>query len=66
MARDTSRARLHPCLLGQVRERLPGHAIAVSTTDNLVEGASGRTAQEIKVMLGLGEAMGLGQQPFRP
>lgn len=45
---------------------MPGHAIAVSTTDNLVEGASGRTAQEIKVMLGLGEAMGLGQKPFRP
>ena len=46
--------------------RLPGRAILLSVTDNLVKGASGQALQNMNVMLGLPETEGLEQAPLFP
>ncbi len=46
--------------------RLPGSAILLSVTDNLVKGASGQALQNMNVMLGLAETEGLEQAPLFP
>lgn len=46
--------------------RLPGQAILLSVTDNLVKGASGQALQNMNVMLGLAETEGLDQAPLFP
>lgn len=46
--------------------RLPGQAILLSVTDNLVKGASGQALQNMNVMLGLAETEGLEQAPLFP
>jgi N-acetyl-gamma-glutamyl-phosphate reductase len=46
--------------------RLPGRAILLSVTDNLVKGASGQALQNMNVMLGLAETEGLEQAPLFP
>ncbi|MGI9491604.1 MAG: Asd/ArgC dimerization domain-containing protein, partial [Geminicoccaceae bacterium] len=46
--------------------RLPGRAILLSVTDNLVKGASGQALQNMNVMLGLAENEGLEQAPLFP
>ena len=53
-------------LIGAFADRLPGRAILVSVLDNLVKGASGQALQNMNLMFGLPETMGLEQQPMYP
>ena len=54
------------CLLGVFADRIPGRAILISTLDNLVKGSSGQAIQNMNVMFGLEETLGLEQQPLFP
>ena len=54
------------CLLGVFEDRIPGRAILVSTLDNLVKGSSGQAVQNMNLMFGLEETLGLEQQPLFP
>jgi N-acetyl-gamma-glutamyl-phosphate reductase len=54
------------CLIGVHSSRVPGEAILVSVLDNLVKGASGQAVQNMNLMLGLDERLGLGQRPLFP
>jgi N-acetyl-gamma-glutamyl-phosphate reductase len=47
--------------IGVVADRVPGKVIVLSTTDNLVKGASGQAIQNMNLMLGFPEAEGLTQ-----
>lgn len=47
------------CRIGVFADRVPGRAILVSVTDNLVKGASGQAIQNMNVMCGLPETAGL-------
>lgn len=49
-----------------VPDRLPGRAIVVSAIDNIVKGASGQALQNMNLMLGFPETMGLMQPPMFP
>ena len=52
--------------IGVVADRVPGRAIIVSTLDNLVKGASGQAVQNMNLVLGLPETMGLEQIALMP
>lgn len=54
------------CLLGVFPDRVPGRAILLSAIDNLVKGASGQAIQNMNVMCGLPEVMGLEQEALFP
>ncbi len=54
------------CLIGVFADRVAGRAIVVSVIDNLVKGASGQAVQNMNVMCGLEETMGLEQAPLFP
>ena len=54
------------CLIAVHPGRVPGRAILLSVTDNLVKGASGQALQNMNVMLDLPETAGLGQAPLFP
>lgn len=54
------------CLIGVHPSRVLGEAILVSVTDNLVKGASGQAIQNMNIMLGIDERLGLGQRPLFP
>jgi N-acetyl-gamma-glutamyl-phosphate reductase len=54
------------CLIGVFADRVPGRAIVLSATDNLVKGASGQAVQNMNVMCGLPETMGLEQEALFP
>jgi N-acetyl-gamma-glutamyl-phosphate reductase len=54
------------CLIGVHPSRVPGEAILVSVLDNLVKGASGQAVQNMNLMLGLDERLGLAQRPLFP
>jgi N-acetyl-gamma-glutamyl-phosphate reductase len=54
------------CLIGVFADRVPGRAIVLSVTDNLVKGASGQAIQNMNVMCGLPETMGLEQEALFP
>jgi N-acetyl-gamma-glutamyl-phosphate reductase len=54
------------CLIAVHPDRVPGRAILLSVTDNLVKGASGQALQNMNVMLGLPETAGLCQAPLFP
>lgn len=47
------------CQIGVVADRLPGRVIVISTTDNLVKGASGQAVQNFNLAFGLPETAGL-------
>ena len=47
-------------------DRIKGRAIIVSVIDNLVKGASGQALQNMNLMFGLPETLGLQQQPMFP
>ena len=49
-----------------VADRIPGRAILVAVEDNLVKGASGQAVQNMNLMLGLDEALGLEQEALFP
>ncbi|MBF0391163.1 MAG: N-acetyl-gamma-glutamyl-phosphate reductase [Alphaproteobacteria bacterium] len=53
-------------LMNVFPDRLPHRAIITCVIDNLVKGASGQAVQNMNVMFGLPEAMGLLQQPLFP
>ena len=52
--------------IGVVKDRIAGRAIIVSALDNLVKGASGQAVQNMNLMLGFPEAMGLEQVALFP
>lgn len=54
------------CLIGVFADRIPGRAIVIATIDNLVKGSSGQAIQNMNLMFGLPETMGLEQQPLFP
>ena len=62
-AGDPPRARHQSVPDRGASRRLPGRAILLSVTDNLVKGASGQALQNMNVMLGLPETTGLDQAP---
>ncbi len=52
--------------IGVVQDRAADRVIVISTTDNLVKGASGQAVQNMNVMLGYPETMGLEQVALFP
>jgi N-acetyl-gamma-glutamyl-phosphate reductase len=48
------------------KDRVDGRAIIVSTLDNLTKGASGQAVQNMNLMLGFPETMGLEQVALFP
>ncbi len=54
------------CLIAVFADRVPGRAILVSVIDNLVKGASGQAVQNMNLMLGFPETMGLEQVALFP
>ena len=52
--------------IGIVADRIPGRAIIVAALDNLTKGASGQAVQNMNVMLGFPETMGLEQVALFP
>jgi N-acetyl-gamma-glutamyl-phosphate reductase len=52
--------------IGVAKDRLPGRAIVVSALDNLVKGASGQAIQNMNLVMGWLEPMGLEQVALFP
>jgi N-acetyl-gamma-glutamyl-phosphate reductase len=52
--------------VGVVADRMASRAIIVSALDNLTKGASGQAVQNMNVMLGFPETMGLEQVALFP
>ncbi len=52
--------------IGVAKDRVPGRAIIVAALDNLVKGASGQAVQNMNLMLGFPEPMGLEQVALFP
>ncbi len=61
MARGSNR-----CLINVFESRLPGRAIVIATLDNLVKGSSGQALQNMNLMFGLDETLGLDQVALFP
>jgi N-acetyl-gamma-glutamyl-phosphate reductase len=54
------------CDLGGIADQRSGHLIVISAIDNLVKGASGQAVQNMNLMCGFPETMGLEQIPLAP
>ena len=52
--------------IGVAADRIAGRAIIISTLDNLTKGASGQAVQNMNLVLGLSETMGIDQPPMFP
>jgi len=52
--------------IGVAKDRVPGRAIIVSVLDNLVKGASGQAIQNMNLVMGYPETMGLEQVALFP
>jgi N-acetyl-gamma-glutamyl-phosphate reductase len=52
--------------IGVAKDRLPGRAIVISALDNLVKGASGQAVQNMNLVLGYPEDLGLEQIALFP
>lgn len=52
--------------IGVAKDRVPGRAIIVSALDNLVKGASGQAIQNMNLMMGYPETMGIDQVALFP
>lgn len=52
--------------IGVVKDRAPDRVIVISTTDNLVKGASGQAVQNMNLVLGYPETLGLEQIALFP
>lgn len=52
--------------IGVAKDRVPGRAIVISALDNLVKGASGQAIQNMNLVLGFPETMGLEQVALFP
>ena len=54
------------CLLNVFADRIPGRALLVVAIDNLVKGSAGQAIQNMNLMFGLAETMGLEAGPLFP
>lgn len=54
------------CFINVVADRIPGRAIIISAIDNLVKGASGQAVQNMNIVMGYEETLGLTQAPMFP
>ena len=54
------------CDLGVMVDDASGHVIVITAIDNLVKGASGQAVQNMNIMCGFPETMGLEQIPLAP
>jgi N-acetyl-gamma-glutamyl-phosphate reductase len=54
------------CDLGVMVDERSGQLIVISAIDNLVKGASGQAVQNMNIMCGFPETMGLEQIPLAP
>ena len=54
------------CIIGAKQDRIEGRSIIVATLDNLVKGSSGQAIQNMNLMFGYAEEIGLCQQPMFP
>lgn len=54
------------CLINVFADRIPGRAIVIAAIDNLVKGSAGQALQNMNVMLGFEETLGLRQPPLFP
>jgi len=52
--------------IGVAKDRIPGRAIVISALDNLVKGASGQAIQNMNLVMGWPETMGLEQIALFP
>jgi N-acetyl-gamma-glutamyl-phosphate reductase len=52
--------------IGVAKDRIPGRAIVISALDNLVKGASGQAIQNMNLVMGWPETMGLEQVALFP
>jgi N-acetyl-gamma-glutamyl-phosphate reductase len=52
--------------IGVAKDRIPGRAIVIAALDNLVKGASGQAIQNMNLMLGWPETLGLEQVALFP
>jgi N-acetyl-gamma-glutamyl-phosphate reductase len=52
--------------IGVAADRIPGRAIIVSTLDNLTKGASGQAVQNMNLVLGFVETLGIDQPAMFP
>ncbi|MDQ0346346.1 N-acetyl-gamma-glutamyl-phosphate reductase [Ancylobacter vacuolatus] len=52
--------------IGVIKDRAPDRVIVISTTDNLVKGASGQAVQNMNLVLGYPETLGLEQIALFP
>ncbi|HTS42003.1 MAG TPA: N-acetyl-gamma-glutamyl-phosphate reductase [Xanthobacteraceae bacterium] len=52
--------------IGVAKDRVPGRAIVISALDNLTKGASGQAVQNMNLMLGYPETLGLEQVALFP
>ena len=52
--------------IGVMKDRVPGRAILVAALDNLVKGASGQAVQNMNLMLGYPETLGIDQVAMFP
>ena len=53
-------------VIGVVADRIPGRAIVISTLDNLVKGSAGQALQNLNLVRGYEETLGLEQLPLFP
>lgn len=54
------------CVIQVIDDKIPGRAIIISALDNVVKGASGQAIQNMNIMMGYPETMGLENQPTFP
>ncbi len=54
------------CRIGIFADRRDGHAIIVSVIDNLTKGSSGQALQNLNIMMGWDETLGLSMKPVFP
>lgn len=54
------------CVIQVIDDAIPGRAIIISALDNVVKGASGQAIQNMNIMFGFPETMGLENQPTFP
>jgi len=65
-AADPPRARLQHDLHRRNQDRIDGRAIICAALDNLAKGASGQAVQNMNLMLGFPETLGLEQVALFP
>lgn len=54
------------CVIQVIDDKIPGRVIIISALDNVVKGASGQAIQNMNIMMGYPETMGLENQPTFP